>query len=88
MTRNRIIHFDIPRSAFVDAVVTGIYGIVLVLQVWLFIRWQKRPVAEAVATDTVEAEPEAETGSPLARLRRRRAERVSAYGRPVTTDAT
>ena len=84
MTRNRIIHFDIPRSAIVDAVVTGIYGIVLVLQVWLFIRWQKRPVAEA-AVETTEVEAEEDTGGPLARLRRRREKRVSAYGRPVTT---
>jgi len=87
MTRNRIIHFDIPRSAFVDAVVTGIYGVVLVLQVWLFVRWQKRPVAEA-ASETTEPETEPETGGPLSRLRRRRASRVSAYGRPVTTDAS
>lgn len=84
MRRNRIIHFDIPRSAFVDLGVTTIYGIVLVLQVWLFIRWQKRPVAEAAA-ETTELETEEETGGPLSRLRRRRDKRVSAYGRPVTT---
>jgi hypothetical protein len=84
MRRNRIIHFDIPRSAFVDLGVTTIYGIVLVLQVWLFIRWQKRPVAEAAA-ETTEVETEEETGGPLSRLRRRRDKRVSAYGRPVTT---
>ena len=84
MRRNRIIHFDIPRSAVVDIGVTTIYGIVLVLQVWLFIRWQKRPVAEAAA-ETTEVETEEETGGPLSRLRRRRDKRVSAYGRPVTT---
>jgi len=84
MTKNGIIHFDINRSAFLDVVVTGIYGIVLVLQVWLFVRWQKRPVAEPAA-ETSEAEVEQETGGPLSRLRRRRASRVSAYGRPVTT---
>jgi hypothetical protein len=87
MTRNGIIHFDIPRSAFVDAVVSGIYGVVLVLQVWLFIRWQKRPIAEPV-TEMTEPEAEDVGGSPLSRLRRRREKRVSAYGRPVTTDAT
>jgi len=84
MRRNRIIHFDIPRSAVVDLGVTTIYGIVLVLQVWLFIRWQKRPVTEA-APETTEVETEEETGGPLSRLRRRREKRVSAYGRPVTT---
>ena len=61
-----------------------IYGIVLTLQVWLFSRWQKRPVAEPAAdAESIETEPSA--GGPLSRLRRRRDKRVSAYGRPVTT---
>jgi len=83
MQMNRIIHFDITRSVVVDIGTTVIYGMVLVLQVWLFSRWQKRPVLEPVAdAETTEAEP---SGGPLARLLRRREKRVSAYGRPVTT---
>jgi hypothetical protein len=88
MRRNRIIHFDIPRSAFIELGVSLIYGIVLVLQVWLFIRWQKRPVAEAAAAEPEEVEAQPSGGGPLERLRRRRATRVSAYGRPVTTEST
>jgi hypothetical protein len=88
--RNSIIHFDIDRAAVVDIGGTIIYGIVLVLQVWLFIRWQKRPTIEAAAAKAAESEGEgaATGGGPLARLRRRREKRVSAYGRPVTTEAT
>jgi hypothetical protein len=82
--KNRLLPFDITRSVAVDVGVSVIYGIVLTLQVWLFVRWQKRPAfeadSEAVATDT-----ESGAGGPLARLRRRREKRVSAYGRPVTT---
>jgi hypothetical protein len=66
-------------------VVTMIYGIVLVLQVWLFVRWQKRPVAEAAPAEPEAVEEQPTGGSPFERLRRRRASRVSAYGRPVTT---
>jgi hypothetical protein len=84
MQRNRFIHFDITRSIVGDIGVTVIYGIVLTLQVWLFSRWQKRPVAEpASESETVEAETSG--GGPMSRLRRRRDKRVSAYGRPVTT---
>ncbi|HYL50784.1 MAG TPA: hypothetical protein VEZ15_02345 [Acidimicrobiia bacterium] len=75
--------FDITRDKFVDAVAAGIYVVVLVLNVYLFVAWQKRKVAEAA----VEGEETATSsrGGPLARLRARREERVSAYGRPVTT---
>ena len=84
MQRNHLIHFDITRSVVIDIGTTVIYGIVLVLQVWMFVRWQKRPVLEADAeTETAESAPSA--GRPLARLLRRREKRVSAYGRPVTT---
>ena len=84
MRQNRFIHFDITRSVVIDIGTTVIYGIVLVLQVWLFVRWQKRPVLEPAAEgDLSEAEPTG--GGPLARLLRRREKRVSAYGRPVTT---
>ena len=85
MHKNRIIHFDITRSVVADIGVTLIYGIALVIQVWLFVRWQKRPTLEAAA-EAAEAEPEA--GGPLSRLLRRREKRVSAYGRPVTTSET
>ena len=81
--KNRILPFDIPRSVAVDVGVSVIYGVVLVLQVWLMVRWQKRPVAEA--GEAVADEGETSSGGPLARLRRRREERTSAYGRPVTT---
>jgi hypothetical protein len=83
MRQNRFIHFDITRSVVIDIGTTVIYGVVLVLQVWLFVRWQKRPALEPAAEGET-AESEASTG-PLARLLRRREKRVSAYGRPVTT---
>jgi hypothetical protein len=86
MQKNSILPFDITRSIAVDVGVSVIYGIVLTLQVWLMVRWQKRPVAdltgEAVTDDT-----EKRAGGPLSRLRRRREARTSAYGRPVTTTA-
>lgn len=84
MQKNRFLHFDITRSVVGDVGVTVIYGLVLTLQLIMFARWQKRPVAEP--DDEGSAEPDAaEGGGPLARLLRRRQKRVSAYGRPVTT---
>jgi hypothetical protein len=83
MTRNRFIHFDITRSVVIDIGTTVIYGMVLVLQVWLIARWQKRPVLEPAAD--AETEETQTSAGPLARLLRRREKRVSAYGRPVTT---
>ena len=89
MRRNSIIHFDIDRAAVIDIGGTIIYGIVLTLQVWLFVRWQKRPTIEQAAAKAAESDGGEEPGGgPLARLRRRREKRVSAYGRPVTTEAT
>jgi hypothetical protein len=83
LRQNRFIHFDITRSVVIDIGTTVIYGVVLVLQVWLFVRWQKRPVLEPAAEgDTAETEASA---GPMSRLMRRREKRVSAYGRPVTT---
>jgi hypothetical protein len=77
--------FDITRDKLVDGAAAGIYVVVLVLNVYLFVAWQKRKVAEpATVAEGEEAAPEAR-GGPLARLRARREERVSAYGRPVTT---
>ncbi len=75
--------FDITRDKFVDAVAAGIYIVVLVLNVYLFVAWQKRKVAEPAAEG--EDDRAHRGGGPLARLRARREERVSAYGRPVTT---
>jgi hypothetical protein len=84
MQKNRFIHFAITRSVVGDIGVTVIYGIVLTLQIIMFARWQKRPVAEpAVEGEAAVDEPAG--GGPLARLLRRREKRVSAYGRPVTT---
>jgi hypothetical protein len=82
--KNRILPFDIPRSVAVDVGVSVVYGIVLTLQVWLFVRWQKRPAFEPTS-EAAPADAETGAGGPLSRLRRRREKRVSAYGRPVTT---
>jgi hypothetical protein len=84
MRQNRFIHFDITRSVVIDIGTTVIYGMVLVLQVWLTVRWQKRPALELVAEGEATDAGPVEAG-PLARLLRRREKRVSAYGRPVTT---
>ena len=85
MHKNRLIHFDITRSVFTDIGVTVIYGVVVVLQVWLFVRWQKRPALDAGASRRVRRDRARRAGGPLARLLRRREKRMSAYGRPVTT---
>ena len=80
---------QVPKNGFLpfvpDDSVLGIYGVVLVINVWLFVIWQKRKVAEPVTA--VEGAPTEPTsgGSPLARMRARREARTSAFGRPVTT---
>jgi hypothetical protein len=82
---NAIIPFSITRDKFADAVAAGIYGVVLVINVFLFVVWQNRKVAEPAA-ETADGTPtEPSGGSPLARLRARREARTSAFGRPVTT---
>src|SRR4051812_32581604 len=43
MHKNSIVPFDITRSVFTDIGVTVIYGVATVVQVMLFVRWQKRP---------------------------------------------
>jgi len=88
MRQNRFIHFDITRAVVIDIGVTVIYGLVLTLQVWLFVRWQKRPAHDAVVAEPIETEGAPSSGGPLNRLLRRREKRVSAYGRPVTTEST
>ena len=77
--------FNITRDKIVDSIAALIYVIVLVLNVWLFTAWQKRKAAEPEAEG---AESTSAPRGPLARLRARREERVSAYGRPVTTTET
>jgi hypothetical protein len=76
--------FSITRDKVVDGVAAGIYVVVLVINVALFVMWQKREVPEVAAEEelTEDGEPKL---SPLGRLRARREKRVSAYGRPVTT---
>jgi hypothetical protein len=86
LRQNSVIPIDVTRSVVIDIGTTVIYGVVLVLQVWLFVKWQKRPALEAAdASETTETEAGPTGSGPLARLLRRREKRVSAYGRPVTT---
>jgi hypothetical protein len=75
--------FDVPRFVGADVVAATMYVVFGVLNVFLFSAWQKRKVAEPVATPEGEEPAPPVTGG-FARLRRRRAG-VSAYGRPVTT---
>ena len=80
---NSIVPTDVTRLAVAEMVVSGIYGAMLVINVALFVLWQKRKVAEPAAEiDSEPAEPNPLTG-PFSRLRRARG--TSAYGRPVTT---
>jgi len=78
--------FEITRDKFVDAVAGGIYVVVLVINVALFVMWQKREIPDVAAEEelTEDGEPKL---SPIGRLRARREKRVSAYGRPVTTSS-
>jgi hypothetical protein len=86
MRANRIVHFGITRDKVVDAVAAGIYVVMLGLNVYLFVAWQKRKVAEPAVEVEASDEPVSdEPGGPLRRLRARREKRVSAFGRPVTT---
>jgi len=79
LRRNVLIPTDVTRLAVGESIAAGIYVVMLVLNVRLFVLWQKRKVAEP-ATDAAEGDAPA-TGGPLSRLRGR----TSAYGRPVTT---
>jgi len=82
--RNDFLPFQITRDKFTDSVAVGIYAVMLVLNVALFIAWQKRKVAEPATTEE-EAEPTPITGGGMFSRLRRRDKRTSAYGRPVTT---
>ena len=78
--------FEITRDKFVEAVAAGIYVVMLGLNIYLFVAWQKRKVAEpAVEVEETDEPTSDEPGGPLRRLRARREKRVSAFGRPVTT---
>jgi len=82
---NSIVPFDISREAVAHIVVTGIYVQMLVLNVALFVLWQKRTVAEPASVSEGEGEgPIGPLTGPFSRFRRRRAG-TSAYGRPVTS---
>jgi hypothetical protein len=85
LRQNAVIPFDITRDKLADAVAAGIYGVVLVINVFLFVVWQNRKVAEPAAGTAEGTAPREPGGSPLARLRARREARTSAFGRPVTT---
>jgi hypothetical protein len=75
---------DVPRYVGADIIAAGSYVVFGTINVYLFSAWQKRKVAEPVEDEAADEET---GGSPLARLRRRRAG-TSAYGRPVTTSDT
>jgi hypothetical protein len=80
-----LLPFAITRDKIVDAVAAGIYVVVLGLNIYLFVAWQKRKVVEPAAEAAEGEAPDEPSGGILARLRARREARVSAYGRPVTT---
>jgi hypothetical protein len=82
MRRNSIIHFDVTRQVIAHIGVVMIYGFSLTVNVLLFARWQKRPVAEPKAVEAEEGAPTEPSGGWL----RRRLRRTSAYGRPVTVN--
>lgn len=67
------IPFEMNRRAGADIGATIIYVVFLVVQVWLSVRWQKRPVAEVAAAAEGGATPP------------RKTRRISVFGRPVTT---
>lgn len=75
--RAGVIPFDMSRRAGADAVAALIYVVFLSVQVWLSVAWQKRPAAGAVA-EQEDSVPQGPT--------RRRLRRISAFGRPVTTE--
>jgi hypothetical protein len=74
--------FDVTRQVVVHVVVVGIYAFSLTMNIWLFARWQKRPIAQPAA----EGEGEASEVEPSGSWLRRRLRRTSAYGRPVTVN--
>lgn len=74
--------FAVSKEALAHIVVSGIYVVMLGLNVYLFAAWQKRTVREPVVVAEGE-EPGPVTGG-FGRFRRRGAG-TSAYGRPVAS---
>lgn len=70
----RWLNFDVNKRAITDTVATVIYVVMLVVNVWLFAKWQKRPEATAADGDA------ATTG-------KRKIIGRSAFGRPVSAEA-
>jgi hypothetical protein len=79
---NRFIPTDVNRQAIAHIGAVLIYVFALGANIALFVRWQKRPVAEAAPAGDG-GEPTTEPSSGGSWLRRR-LRRTSAYGRPVT----
>jgi hypothetical protein len=77
LRQNAVVPFDVTREAVTHIVVSGIYIVLLSANVALFVQWQQRKVAEPAADGD---------DAPAARAPwfRRRLQRTSAYGRPVT----
>jgi lysylphosphatidylglycerol synthetase-like protein (DUF2156 family) len=76
LRQSSVVPFDVTREAVAHIVVSGIYVALLGLNVALFVRWQQRKVAEPVDGE--------DTTAARAPWFRRRLQRTSAYGRPVT----
>ncbi len=72
----RWLNFDVNKRAISDTVATLIYIVLLSLNVALFAKWQKRPVAKETPTDGDAGETDA--GKVVG---------TSAFGRPVTAKA-
>jgi hypothetical protein len=70
MQRNSVVPFDITMRVIADTIEVLIYVVATAASVFLFVKWQKRPVREPAATAGAEAA--------------RTPTRTSAYGRPVT----
>jgi hypothetical protein len=70
--------FFVTRQDVIHFIVIGIYAFVLTLNVYLFVRWQKRPEPEPLE--------EGAAVTPGESRLRRRLRRNSAFGRPVTVN--
>jgi len=77
LRQNAIVPIDVSREAVAHIVVSGIYIVLLSANVALFVQWQQRKVAEPAAEGD-------DTPAARAPWFRRRLQRTSAYGRPVT----
>jgi len=68
-----IIPFDIDRQFLADTIAVVIYVVAATVNIWLFAKWQKRPVAEVSEGGVASPKPS----------RGRRATGTSPYGRPL-----